>query len=95
MLNINSVNDLLNTMTIDIYRQLQRAVELGKWPSGQVLTAEQRDLCLQACIAYEQKFLPPEEHAGYIPPKAHQHCGSQGDIAEADDEQILNLKSSD
>ena len=94
MLNVNSVNDLLNTMSVEVYQQLQRAVELGKWPNGQTLTAEQRELCLQATIAYEQKFLPPEEHTAYIPPKPHQHCGSheQDDLTPADDEQVLNLK---
>ena len=60
---------LLNNITPDIYQNLKRAVELGKWPDGNRLTPEQRDLCMQAMIAYETKHLPPEERSGYVPPK--------------------------
>ena len=94
MLTINSVNDLLNTMTVDIYHhQLQRAVELGKWPTGQALTAEQRSLCLQATIAYEQKFLLRKNiPLTFLQREPHQHCGSHDGTAETEDEQVLQLK---
>ncbi|MCV6604844.1 MAG: YeaC family protein, partial [Porticoccaceae bacterium] len=60
---------LLNNITPDIYQNLKRAVELGKWPDGNPLTAEQKELCMQAVIAYECKHLPPQERSGYVPPK--------------------------
>ena len=76
--------DLLNSLTPEIYDNLKRAVELGKWPDGRVVTPEQRQNCMEAVIAYEHKHLPPEQHTGYIPPKPHTHCGGEGEVAEAD-----------
>lgn len=82
--------DLLNSITPEIYDNLKRAVELGKWPDGRVVTPEQRQHCMEAVIAYEHKHLPPEQHTGYIPPKPHTHCGGEGEVAEA--EQTLKWK---
>jgi len=73
------LQQLLSSLTPDIYRNLMRAVELGKWPNGERLSADQRQLCMQAIIAYEHKNLPPEQHSGYIEPEPHAHCGSDGD----------------
>ncbi len=88
---ISSVKELLDSLTPDMYRQLKQTVELGKWPTGGVLNDEQRSLCMQAVIAYEEKHLPPEERTGYIPPKKHTHCGSEkGEVAD-DEEQPINI----
>lgn len=67
---------LLSSLTPDIYQSLKRAVELGKWPDGNKLTTEQRQLCMEAVIAYEQRNLPPEERTGYVPPKPERKSGS-------------------
>jgi uncharacterized protein YeaC (DUF1315 family) len=89
---MNNLSDLLNNITPDIYQRLKTAVEIGKWPNGIAITSEQRELCMQAVIAYEMKHLPPEERSGFIPPQKHNHCGStKGNIAD-DDEQPLNLQ---
>ncbi len=89
---ISSVAQLLDNITPAIYQQLKRAVELGKWPTGEKISKEQRELCLQAVIAYEEKHINPEERTGYIPKKEHKHCGStQGEIAH-DESQPLNFK---
>jgi uncharacterized protein len=77
-----NLQQLLSSLTPEIYENLRRAVELGKWPDGRSLTAEQKELCMQAVIAYEHNNLPPEEHTGYIPPKPHSHCGGDGDDDE-------------
>jgi len=85
--------DMLDNITPDIYQNLKRAVELGKWPTGDKLSAEQRQTCMQAVIAYELKHLPENERSAYIPPKPHQHCGSAGEVAEPEvQEQPLNWK---
>ena len=34
---------VINSMTPDIYQRLVTAVELGKWPDGVALTAEQKE----------------------------------------------------
>ncbi|MBN7797991.1 YeaC family protein [Parahaliea mediterranea] len=57
---------LIDSMTPEVYRDLKRAVELGKWPDGRRLTPEQREHCLQAVIAWGQRNLPEGERVGYI-----------------------------
>lgn len=83
---------LLNSLTPEIYDNLKRAVELGKWPDGRALNPEQKQTCMQAIIAYEHRHLPPEQHTGYIPPKNHDHCGGDGEVVEPDVEKPLTWK---
>ena len=45
---------LLESITPEIYESFKKAVELGKWPDTRPLSAEQKALCMQAIIAYEQ-----------------------------------------
>ena len=59
---------LIDSITPDIYERFKKAVELGKWPDTRPLSAEQRELCLQAIIAYEQR-VPEDQRTGYVPPK--------------------------
>lgn len=73
------VKKLLGSITPDIYQNLKTAVEIGKWPDGNKLSVEQRQLSMQAVIAYEHKHLPPEQHTGYIPPEPHTFCGDEDD----------------
>ena len=63
-----NLQQLLNSITPDIYQQLQKAVETGKWPDGRSISEEQRALCMQAIIAYDQ-HKPEVERTGYVPPK--------------------------
>ena len=71
------LQQLLSSLTPAVYQNLRTAVELGKWPDGNRLSTEQRNLCMQAMIAYEKKNLPPEEHTGYIEPDPHTACGTE------------------
>lgn len=80
--------DLLNSITPDIYANLKQAIEIGKWPNGDKLSVEQKESCLQAVIAYELKNVPEQERTGYIPPKPHVHCGGDGDIAEPEEKPL-------
>jgi uncharacterized protein YeaC (DUF1315 family) len=57
---------LLAGMTPEIHQSLKLAVELGKWPSGERLTQEQLELCLQAVIAWDIRNLPESERVAYI-----------------------------
>jgi uncharacterized protein YeaC (DUF1315 family) len=61
-----SWQDLLASMTPEIHQNLKTAVELGKWPNGDRLTAEQVELCLQAVIAYDQQYLPEAERVAFM-----------------------------
>lgn len=69
----------------DVYEGLRRAVELGRWPDGRLLTAEQRQTSLQAIIAWETIHLPEQERAGYIEKPG---CASDGH-----DEQPVNWRT--
>ena len=86
---ITNIQELFNKMTPDVYQQLKQAVEIGKWPTGDIIEKEQLELCIQAVIAYEEKHYSPEEKVGYIPPRDHPHCGSTaGKIADDQDKPI-------
>ncbi|MGD8216803.1 YeaC family protein [Pseudomonas thivervalensis] len=71
---MSSFNEMINNITPDIYRSLKLAVEIGKWADGNKLTAEQRELSLQAMIAWEIQNLPEDERTGYMGP---QECQSK------------------
>jgi uncharacterized protein YeaC (DUF1315 family) len=57
---------LIESMTPEVYQSLRRAVELGRWPDGSRLSSEQRQECLQAVIAWGERHLPPEQRVGFI-----------------------------
>ncbi|MFV0278415.1 MAG: YeaC family protein [Parahaliea sp.] len=57
---------LIESLTPEVYQQLKLAVELGKWPDGRRLSPEQRQECLQAIIAWSRLNLPEHEQVGYI-----------------------------
>ncbi|MEM1154696.1 MAG: DUF1315 family protein [Pseudomonadota bacterium] len=58
--------DLVENMTPEIYKNLKRSVEVGKWPDGSALTREQRTTALQAVIAWGKLHLPEDEQVGFI-----------------------------
>ncbi|TDG11936.1 DUF1315 family protein [Seongchinamella unica] len=72
---------LIESMTPEIYQNLRRAVELGKWQNGQKLTPEQRQHAMQAVIAWGERHLPETERVGYID-KGHKAGDSCDDPAE-------------
>lgn len=71
---MSSFNEMIKNITPDIYQSLKLAVEIGKWPDGGKLTTEQRELSLQAMIAWEIQNLPEDQRTGYM---GVQECGSK------------------
>ncbi|PSS59262.1 YeaC family protein [Pseudomonas sp. BBP2017] len=65
---------MIENITPEIYESLKLAVELGKWADGRKLTTEQKELSLQAVIAWEMQNLPEEQRTGYMGP---QECSSK------------------
>ncbi len=63
---MTTIDEILKAMTPEVHAGLRRAVEIGKWPDGRVLSDEQRALCMEAVIAYDARFLPEEQRVGYI-----------------------------
>lgn len=83
---------LIQNLDADIYQRLRTAVELGKWANGEALTAQQKEISIQAMIAYERIHFPPEQRTGYIEPKPSRGegrnnasaCGHKEDDAQED-----------
>jgi uncharacterized protein YeaC (DUF1315 family) len=71
---MSSFLEAIENITPEIYQSLKLAVEIGKWPDGRKLTKEQKELTLQALIAWETHNLPEEERIGYMGP---QECSSK------------------
>lgn len=63
---MNELRDILQMVTPEVYANIKRAVEIGKWSDGAKLNSNQREQCMQALIAYEQEHLPEHERSGYI-----------------------------
>lgn len=62
-----TLEEMLQTLTAEGVENLRAAVELGKWPDGRLLDPEQKALCLQALIAWEQKYVPASQRSGFLP----------------------------
>jgi len=74
-------NELVSSITPEIYERLKRAVELGKWDNGQLLAEGQREHILQAIIAYDEKYKEPEQRVGYVEPKNPEACAVKDDAS--------------
>lgn len=61
-----SLESALTALTPEIYTNLKRAIEIGKWPDGRRLTPEQLDNSMQLVIAWELKHLPEQQRIGFI-----------------------------
>lgn len=86
-----TLEQLIKALTPEIYQNLRTAIELGRWPDGRKLEAEQRELCMEAVIYYEQLHdLPANMRVGYM----EDACKSEGKHDHDDDHddvQILTL----
>ena len=71
---MSSFLDAIANITPEIYQSLKLAVEIGKWPDGRKLSQEQKELTLQALIAWEVHNLPEDQRIGYMGP---QECSSK------------------
>ncbi|ARU58279.1 hypothetical protein OLMES_4264 [Oleiphilus messinensis] len=47
------LENLIRSITPEIYTNLKTALELGRWPDGTKLTREQKEHCMQAIMHYE------------------------------------------
>ncbi|GLR75330.1 YeaC family protein [Aliivibrio sifiae] len=56
------INKLLESMTPEVFENLQYAVETGKWHNGTSLSTEQRSTCMQAVMLYQSKYNKEAQH---------------------------------
>lgn len=71
---MSTFSQMIENLTPEIYQSLKLAVELGKWADGRKLTTEQKELSLQAVIAWEMQNVPEDQRTGYMGP---QECSSK------------------
>ena len=81
--------ELIDSITPEIYTNMKRAIEIGKWPDGSKLSREQLENTMQAVIAYEQKHMNEDQRTGYI-----DKAEKDGDTCDSptDDVQVINLQ---
>ncbi|GAB5450101.1 MAG: YeaC family protein [Halioglobus sp.] len=58
--------ELVADMSPEVYKRLKQALEIGRWPDGKALTAEQKQNALQAVIAWGELHLDAEQRVGFI-----------------------------
>ena len=63
---MNTVNELVESLTPSMVSDLKQAIELGKFPDGRVISREQKELMIEATILYDALKLPEEERTGFI-----------------------------
>ena len=63
---MNTVNELVESLTPDMVNDLKRAIEIGKFPDNRAVSEEQRELMIEATILYDALKLPEEERTGFI-----------------------------
>ena len=63
---MNTVNELVESLTPSMMSDLKQAIELGKFPDGRVVSREQKELMIEATILYDALKLPEEERTGFI-----------------------------
>lgn len=80
-------DELIRNINPEIYQNLKRAIELGKWPDGKPLSQEQKELCMEAIIVYEANNLPEQERTGYMG-NGPEDCSSGDKSAMTMDEEM-------
>ena len=84
-----TLEQLIRALSPEVYQNLRRAIELGRWPDGRRLTSEQRELCMEAVLHYENLHqVAEEERVGYIDRTKSQSspCSTDPDHHHADEQ---------
>lgn len=84
---------LLHKITPETHGKLRQAIEIGRWADGTPLTDEQREVCLQAMIAWEVRNLPEEERSGYM--ERNRDGGGCGSACSAPVEEAADSRPGD
>lgn len=57
-----NIDEIIASMTPDVYERLSTAVALGKWPDGVALTAQQKEYTLQLVILWQSRHNGDAQH---------------------------------
>ncbi|MEL0552921.1 YeaC family protein [Klebsiella sp. B345] len=56
------IEQMIDSMTPEVYQRLVTAVELGKWPDGVALTEAQKENSLQLVMLYQARHNSDAQH---------------------------------
>lgn len=56
------MDELISSMTPEVYQRLATAVELGKWPDGVALTPAQKENSLQLVMLWQARHNTEAQH---------------------------------
>ncbi len=71
----------------EMIKRFKLAVETGKWPDGSEVTASQREIALQAVIAYESEHMDASQRTAAMDGE----CASKNKEASGGSEQPIKL----
>ncbi|MBL4832372.1 MAG: DUF1315 family protein [Alcanivorax sp.] len=62
-----TLDDLIQSLTPEVYENLKNAVATGRWPNGRKLEEVQRELCMEAIMYFENAHnVPADQRVGYL-----------------------------
>lgn len=84
------IQEIVKTLTPDIYQSMRTAIELGKWADGRKLTPEQRENTIQMVIYYEHLHnIPANERVGHMEDQGKPTYGQIRKEAQAKKKQLF------
>lgn len=76
-----TVDELIKSMTPEVYSNMKSALELSRWPDGRKLENEQKALCMEALIRYENiSDMPVEQRIGYMEAACESSSKKEDDV---------------
>ncbi|HCR3978287.1 TPA: YeaC family protein [Citrobacter koseri] len=57
-----NLDEMIDSMTPEVYQRLSTAVELGKWPNGVALTPEQKENSMQLVMLWQARHNTDAQH---------------------------------
>jgi len=86
-----TLDELIQSLTPEMYQNLRTSVELGRFPDGRRLDKDQVEMCLQAILYYEKmNDVPADQRVGYM--EGSCKSGHDHDDDDEDDVQTLTLQ---
>ncbi len=63
---MNALNQVIDSMTREVYERLRHSLEIRRWPDGRTMTEDQLADTMQLVIGWEHRHLPPDRHSGHV-----------------------------
>ncbi|HEI8291637.1 TPA: YeaC family protein [Citrobacter koseri] len=57
-----NLDEMIDSMTPEVYQRLSTAVELGKWPDGVALTPKQKENSMQLVMLWQARHNTDAQH---------------------------------